>query len=185
MVTSHSCQIQLPWLGFVEFRTATMTRHRAYNSNISNNLSCHQKHPSVPVGSDGSDGTSYTVTEKYMLSVAQVTGRVPYLPPLLCAWIHTITMTSVLHSSQGLQLCCSRVYNTWWSLCLFPAECHISPLHYCYILDAALSPYMFSFQMLSLITIQSSHWIHCFLLHLLRHYRILHIWNILSNFHTI
>jgi len=38
---------------------------------ISNNPSCRQKHPGVPVGSDGSDGTSYPLTEKYTLPIAR------------------------------------------------------------------------------------------------------------------
>jgi hypothetical protein len=58
------------------------------------------------------------------------------------------------------------------------------PLCYCRISDAALSPYMFNFGMLSLITIQSLLRIHHMLLHWLCHYRILHVWNILSNLHT-
>ena len=43
---------------------------------ISNNSSFRQKHPGVPDGSDGSDGTSYPLTENYTLPVAQATGRV-------------------------------------------------------------------------------------------------------------
>jgi len=53
---------------------------------INNNASFRLKHPGVPNGSDGSDGISYPLTENYMLPVAQATGRVAYLPPLLCAW---------------------------------------------------------------------------------------------------
>jgi hypothetical protein len=45
---------------------------------ISNNSSIRQKHPAVPDSSDGSDGTSYPLTENYMLSVAQATS--PSLP---------------------------------------------------------------------------------------------------------
>jgi len=41
---------------------------------ISNNSSFRQKHPGVPDGSDGSDGTSYPLTENYTLPVAQATG---------------------------------------------------------------------------------------------------------------
>jgi len=40
------------------------------NENISNNSSVRQKHPGVPDGSDGSDGTSYPLTENYTLPVA-------------------------------------------------------------------------------------------------------------------
>jgi len=46
-------------------------------------------------------------------------------------------------------------------------------------------PYMFYFEILSLITIQPSLQIHGLLLHLLRNYRILQVWNILSNLHTL
>jgi len=38
---------------------------------ISNNSSFHRKHPGVPNGSDGSDGTSYSLMENYTLSVAR------------------------------------------------------------------------------------------------------------------
>jgi len=48
---------------------------------ISNDPSFRQKHPGVPDGSDGSDGTSYPLTEKYRLHVAQATGRVAHVPP--------------------------------------------------------------------------------------------------------
>jgi hypothetical protein len=44
--------------------------------NISNNPGFRLKHPGVPDGSDGSDGTSYPLTENYTLPVAQATGRV-------------------------------------------------------------------------------------------------------------
>jgi hypothetical protein len=37
---------------------------------ISNNTTFRPKHPGVPDGSDGSDGTMYPLTEIYMLSVA-------------------------------------------------------------------------------------------------------------------
>jgi len=48
---------------------------------ISNNPSFRLKHPGVPDSSDGSDGTSYPVTENYTLPVAQATGRVAYSHP--------------------------------------------------------------------------------------------------------
>jgi len=41
---------------------------------ISNDSSFRQKHPGFPDGSDGSDGTSYPLTENYTLPVAQATG---------------------------------------------------------------------------------------------------------------
>ena len=43
---------------------------------ISNNSNFRQKHPGVPDGADGSDGTLYPLAENYMLPVAQVTGRI-------------------------------------------------------------------------------------------------------------
>jgi len=45
-------------------------------TNISNNSSIRLKHPGVPDGSDGSDGTSFPLLENYTLPVAQVMGRV-------------------------------------------------------------------------------------------------------------
>ena len=53
---------------------------------ISNNASFLLKHPGVPDGSDGSDGTSNPLTENYMLPVTQAMGRVAYLLTFLCAW---------------------------------------------------------------------------------------------------
>jgi len=47
--------------------------------NISNNSSFRQKHPGVPDGSGGSDGTSYPLTENYTLPVVQAKGHVAYV----------------------------------------------------------------------------------------------------------
>jgi len=55
---------------------ATITDHHQLISNYS---SFRQKHPGVPDGSDGSDGTSYPLTENYTLPVAQATGRIAYV----------------------------------------------------------------------------------------------------------
>jgi len=99
--------------------------------------------------------------------------------------IRTIRTTRVLHSSQGLQLCCSCLHNAWQCLCLSLADSHILPLLYCYISDATLAPYMFRFEILSHVAIQFSLRMHRLPLHFLRHYRILHICNIQSNFHTL
>jgi len=104
-----------------------------------------------------------------------------YLAPGICS----IRTTHVLHSSQGLHLDCSRLHNAWRCLCLALADSHILPLRYCYIPDAALVPYMFSFEILSHIAIQSSLRIHRLPLHLLRQNRILQVWNIQSNLHTL
>jgi hypothetical protein len=46
------------------------------SADISNNPGFHLKHPVVPDGSDGSDGTPYPLTQNYMLPVAQATGLV-------------------------------------------------------------------------------------------------------------
>jgi len=51
---------------------------------ISNNPIFRLKRPGVPDGSDRSDRTSYLLTEKYELHVAQGTGPVADLPILLC-----------------------------------------------------------------------------------------------------
>jgi len=99
--------------------------------------------------------------------------------------IHAIRTPHLLHSLQGLQLCSGCLDNTWRCWCLSPAGCHILPLRCCYISDAALSPYMFRFEILSLNTIQSSLWIHCLPLHLLCHYVILQVRNTLSYLHTL
>jgi len=55
---------------------------------ISNNSSFRQKDPGVLDGSDSSDGTSYPLTENYTLPVAQATGRVAKVPPLLCSDVY-------------------------------------------------------------------------------------------------
>jgi len=60
----------------------------AYRYSISNDPNFCLKHPGVPDGSDSSDGTSYALMENYMLPVAQVTGRVAYVHPLLCGDIY-------------------------------------------------------------------------------------------------
>jgi len=108
-----------------------------------------------------------------------------YYAPGMWWRIRTIRTTCVLQSSQRLQCCCSCLHNSSPCLCLAPAECHIYPHCYCYISDAALSPYICSLEMLQLITMQSSIWIHRLPLHLLRHYPILQVWNMLSNLHTV
>jgi len=99
--------------------------------------------------------------------------------------ILTIRSTCVLHSSQGLQLCCSCLHNAWRCLCLSSADSHILPLRYCCVSDAALTPYMFRFEILSNIAIQSSLRIHCLPLHLLRNYCILQVWNVQTTLHTL
>jgi hypothetical protein len=46
------------------------------NSHITNNPGFRLKHPGVPDGSDGSDRTSYPLTENYKLPVAKATDLV-------------------------------------------------------------------------------------------------------------
>jgi len=53
---------------------------------------------SVPDGSDGSDGTSYALTENYTLPVTQATGRVAYLPPLLCGDVYASSERDVCYT---------------------------------------------------------------------------------------
>jgi hypothetical protein len=53
-----------------------LSLHSTSSQTISNNPSFRLKHPGVPDGYDGSDGTSHPLTENYTLPVAQATGRV-------------------------------------------------------------------------------------------------------------
>jgi len=50
-----------------------------HHHHISNYSSFCQKHPGVPDGSDGSDGTSYPLTENYTVPAALAMGRVAYV----------------------------------------------------------------------------------------------------------
>ena len=45
--------------------------------------------------------------------------------------ICTIRTTRMLHSSQGLQLCSSRLHNAWRCLCLSSADSHMPHSHLC------------------------------------------------------
>jgi len=79
---------------------------------ISNEPNFRLKHLGVPDGSDGSDGTSYALTENYTLPVAQATCRVAYVPPLLCGYVYT---SSERHVCYTLPRGCSyaeAVYTT-------------------------------------------------------------------------
>jgi hypothetical protein len=73
------------WYSPLFINTATH-RHAVYVDYISNKPSFRLKHLGVPNGSDGSDGTSYHLTENYKLPIAQATGGIAYSPPILCAW---------------------------------------------------------------------------------------------------
>jgi len=64
------------------------TKVSTRGDDISNDPNFHLKHPGVPDGSDGSDGTSCALMENYTLRVAQATGRAAYVPPLLCGDVY-------------------------------------------------------------------------------------------------
>ena len=74
------------------------------NTVISNNPSFRQKDPGVPDGSDGSDGTSYPLTENYTLHLAQATGRVAHVPSLLFSDVYA---PSERHVCYTLRIGCS------------------------------------------------------------------------------
>jgi len=57
----------------IHFQLAVMAPNGS--SNISNNFRFRQKDPGDLDGSDGSDATSYPLTENYTLPIAQVMGR--------------------------------------------------------------------------------------------------------------
>jgi len=137
---------------------------------ISNDPCFHVKHSGVP------DGTLYPLTENYTLPVAQATGRVAYVPPLLRGDIYA---SSERHLCDTLPRGCSYAEAPYTTPGDVYAFFQLSATFYhsasCCVSDAALSPYMFSFEMLSLITIQSSLQIHRLPLHLLRHYRIFQV----------
>jgi len=65
---------------------------------ITNDPNFRLKHPGVPDGSDGSDGTSYALTENYTLPVAQATGRVAYVPPLPCGDVYASSERHVCYT---------------------------------------------------------------------------------------
>jgi len=153
---------------------------------ISNDSSLSLKHPGVPDCFDCSDATSYPLTENYTLPVPQATGGIPYIPPLLCGDVYAWSEWHVCYTSRRGCSYAEAVYTTPGDVyaCLRPSSTfYLSS--FCYILDAAISPYMFRFDMMSLITMQSSLRIHRKVLHLLPHYRILQVWNILSNLQTL
>jgi len=80
--------------------------------NISNNSSFHQKHPGIPDGSDDSDGTSYPLKENYTLPVAEATGRVAYVPPLLCGDVYTPSEGHVCYTLRRGCSYAEAVYTT-------------------------------------------------------------------------
>jgi len=96
---------------------------------ISNDPSFRQKHPGVPDGSDGSDGTSYPLTENHTLPVAQATGRIARLPCLLFGDVYA---PSERHMCYTLRSGCSYaeavLHNAWRCLCLSPAAASLGML---------------------------------------------------------
>jgi hypothetical protein len=62
------------------------------------------------------------------------------------------------------------------------SHCSAQLLHF---IGCCTLPSMFNFEILSLISIESSLRIHCLLLHLSCNYRMLQVWNMLSNLHTL
>jgi len=83
-----------------------------YLYDISNDPNFRLKHPGVPDASDGSDGSSYALTDTHMLPVTQATGRVSYVPPLRCGDVYE---SSERHVCYTLRTGCSyaqAVYTT-------------------------------------------------------------------------
>jgi len=66
-----------------------------------NHPSFCQKHPGVPDGSDGSDGTSYPLKDNYTLPVTQATGRVAHVPPLLVGDVYTQSERHVCYTVRS------------------------------------------------------------------------------------
>ena len=83
-----------------------------HNACISNNSSFRQKHPGVPDSSDGSDATSYPLTENYTLPVARATGRVAYVPPLLCGDVYPPSEGHVCYTLPRGCIYAEAVYTT-------------------------------------------------------------------------
>jgi len=101
---------------------------------------------------------------------------VAYVPLVLCGDVYA---SSERHLCHTLRRCCSDaegVLTTPGNVYAFlrpSATLYLSA--YCYISDAALSPYMFSLEIVSLITTQSSLRKHRLPLHSLCDYRILQV----------
>jgi len=102
--------LRLRWRSFSWSGRERVAFVLAYN--ISNDPNYRPKHPGVPDGCDGSDGTSYALTGNYTLPVAQLTGRVAYVPSSVCGDVYT---SSELHLCYTLRRSCSyaeAVYTT-------------------------------------------------------------------------
>jgi len=107
---SHQRCKKSSWLYLCTGSTQSVVEIRKYL--ISNDPNFCLKHLGIPDGSDGSDGTSYTLTENYTLPVAQAMGRVAYVPRLLCGDVYA---SSERHVCYTLRRGCSNaeaVYTT-------------------------------------------------------------------------
>jgi len=84
---SRHVQARLKLLSSTTCRQSRYTMCR-WVAIISNDPTFCQKHPHVPDCSDSSEGTSYPLMQNHTLPIAQATGRVAYLPPLLCCEVY-------------------------------------------------------------------------------------------------
>jgi len=76
-LTSSSCTSPAGGPSSAAGRPPLASERKDSSCHISINPGFRLKHPGVPDSSDGSDGTSYPLTENYTLPVAQATGHVP------------------------------------------------------------------------------------------------------------
>ena len=99
----------------LSWRVVTWTGNRTvgfWPGCISNDPSFRQKHPGVLDGSDGSDGTSYPLTENYTLHVAQATGRVAHVPPVLFGDVYAPSERHVCYTLRSGCSYAEAVYTT-------------------------------------------------------------------------
>ena len=153
--------------------TCGMTENRPH-ATYPQHLKFSSETPGVLDGSDSSDGTLKPPMGIHKLPITLRTYLL-YFAPGMWRPIRTIRRAHVLHNVQGLQSCCSRLHNARQCVYLALAECHILPFRYWYISDAALPPYMLTFEMMSFSTIQSTPQIHCLQLHLPAYDHILQV----------
>jgi len=103
-------------------RTCKAARTARGSSCISNDPSFRQKHPGVPDGSDGSDGTSYPLTENYTLPVALQTYLLYCVVTYkhhqndTCGTLFAVAAVMLKRFTQHLVM-----FNSWRCLCLSPA----------------------------------------------------------------
>ena len=79
---------------------------------ISNDRSFRQKHPGVPDGSDGFDGSSYPLTENNTLHVARATGRVAHVPPVLSGDVYAPSERHVCYTLRSGCSYAEAIYTT-------------------------------------------------------------------------